>query len=419
MTRKTLVMWSGGLDSTYGLVRTLTETDGEVFVHHLHRLAPPDRLADQDSGNPSLAARYEADACGKMLAIFKERYRPFAYSESLVDLAAFPVFARDAVTVMLKAGLVARQLGFGPDDEILDVMNSDEDADWDLSSPSGQALRRSMQSLLQVLWQSDAVPKLSVIEPVPTKRQQVEYLPPDIVALNASCRAPQLEDDGWKSCGVCRKCLTYRAMGLRADGRIDPALAVPTPAQPLDDPERIIEFRRIGRKRSLVMWSGGPASTVALEHLLRDTDDEVHVHHIRSNAGLGQPADENGFGGHAQADIKRTFAALRGKYRRFSATVSTIGPLHLLQLTHPINVVSYFAAQGAMTWRMTPGDRIVLGSYGPAGAPEMGNTGTGRREGCLMAPILLQATIRSGGIPELTLGRDLVGLDASEPVARI
>ena len=62
---KSLVMWSGGLDSTYSLVRLLGETDDEVLVHHVHC----NRRRESGTGR-SRRCEYEAQAVGRMLRLW-------------------------------------------------------------------------------------------------------------------------------------------------------------------------------------------------------------------------------------------------------------------------------------------------------------------------------------------------------------
>jgi hypothetical protein len=89
--------------------------------------APPSkRLAAVLPVTGTQSAQYEAAAVSKMLPIIRSRYRDFTYSESLVDNSCFSQFAPDAATVMVMAECVAKRLGLGPEDRILDVMNSDD-----------------------------------------------------------------------------------------------------------------------------------------------------------------------------------------------------------------------------------------------------------------------------------------------------
>ena len=99
---KSLVMWSGGLDSTFCLARLLQETDDQVFVHHVHC-----NIRRDDGKARSRRCEYEAQAVAAMLPILRQRYRSFTYTESRVDLSAFSTVARDSATVMYLAAQAA------------------------------------------------------------------------------------------------------------------------------------------------------------------------------------------------------------------------------------------------------------------------------------------------------------------------
>lgn len=397
--RKLLVTWSGGLDSTYGLVRVLSEAEDDVFVHHIHRFAPHD-----DKSVAAQSGGYEAVAVGKMLPLIRERYRYFAYSESLVDNTSFPQFAPDATTVLLFAGCMARRLGFGPEDRILDVMNKDEDGDWSPASMSGKLLRMNSRHILKLVQRTEEIPDLYTYEDIPTKAEEVAYLPRDLVALNASCRAPRLVGGNWRNCGVCRKCRSFARMGITLPGDPEDGDRL----RELDDksrptePRRDVEVRPFGARKHLVMWSGGERSTAAVVGLLEETDEQIHVHHVLSSGRLDRQPDDQSFGGHAFPALKAKLAELRHRHRPFKATMSAIGPDRVISYTHPMNVIAYFATQAALSWRMQPIDRIVLGSWGD-GADTVAAEPALYRSGEILAPQMLKAVMRSEDGPQFVL----------------
>jgi hypothetical protein len=394
-----LVTWSGGLDSTYGLVRMLRETRDEIFVHHIHRFAPHD-----NAGRASLSSRYEAHAVGRMLPLIRARYRNFAYSESLVDNTVFPQFAPDAVTVLLFAGCMAKRLDLGPEDRILDVMNKDEDGDWGPGSLSGQLLRMNSINVLKLVLRSELVPLLYTYDGVPTKAEEVEYLPRDLVDMNASCRAPALINGAWRNCGICRKCRSFARMGVRLPG--DPGdgdrlRELDDRTKPTGSREEIDE-RPYGARKHLVMWSGGDKSTAALIRLLDGTDDEVHVHHVLGSGRLDRRPDDLSFGGHAAPMAKAKLDGIRKRYRPFMATTSIIGPDRVTVKTHPMNILAYLAAQAVMSWRMQRIDQVVFGSWGDRA--EASEVDALYRSGEVLAPQMLKAVMRSEDCPRCVIG---------------
>jgi hypothetical protein len=398
--RRMLVTWSGGLDSTYGLVRVLRETDDEIHVHHIHRFAPHD-----DNSDPAQSCRYEAAAVDRMLPIIRERYRDFTYSESLVDNTAFPQFAPDATTVLLFAGCVAKRLGFGPEDRILDVMNSDEDGDWGPVSMSGILLRMNSLGILKLVSRAEAIPALHTYEDIPSKAEEVAYLSRDLVEMNASCRAPRLADGIWRNCGICRKCRSFARMGVALPGDAEDGDRLRELADQVrsSEPRREVEIRPVGTRKHLVMWSGGDRSTAALVRLLEQTDEPVRVHHVLSSGRLDRRPDEFSFGGHRTADVEARLTKVRRCHRPFKTTMSAIGPDRVTGNTHPLNVIAYFAAQAAMSWRMQAIDEVVLGSWGD-GAGDGDSRPALYRSGELLAPQMLKAIMRSEDGPQFVLG---------------
>ena len=118
-TIRSLVMWSGGLDSTYALARLLRESDDDVYAHHIHLNA----LREDDGKSRSRRCEYEAQAVSRMLVPLKSHFGAFEYSESRADLTAFSSFARDTSTAMYFAAQLAMSRRFTPFDRIVFGVN--------------------------------------------------------------------------------------------------------------------------------------------------------------------------------------------------------------------------------------------------------------------------------------------------------
>lgn len=117
-------------------------------------------------------------------------------------------------------------------------------------------------------------------------------------------------------------------------------------------------------RRSLVMWSGGPNSVDALARCLRDTSDEVQVHHIRGSEWSSAKPHTDSPGGHGLNEAFRVLGEIKRASRPFDVKFSTIGPLAMRQQTDLMNVVGYMAAQAALSWQLTQYDRVILGTFG-------------------------------------------------------
>ena len=71
---KSLVLWSGGLNSTWTLVRLLRDTDDDVFAHHVHK-----RSRTDDGKRLSYLFEAEREAIRAIRPWLAENERPFTY----------------------------------------------------------------------------------------------------------------------------------------------------------------------------------------------------------------------------------------------------------------------------------------------------------------------------------------------------
>lgn len=202
---RSLVMWSGGLDSTYALARLLRDSDNDVYAHHIHLNA----LREDDGKSRSRRCEYEAQAVSQMLVPLKSSFGAFEYSESRADLTAFSSFARDSATAMYFAAQLAMSRRFTPFDRIVLGVN-DSDPRW-RSGTELYAYRRSLLNrILRAVWESEEVPYLYVMDPRPSKIGAMEYLGAELAMLTVSCRYPKsgvsFGEDDMRSCGTCPKC---------------------------------------------------------------------------------------------------------------------------------------------------------------------------------------------------------------------
>lgn len=206
-TRRTrsLVMWSGGLDSTYALARLLRDSDDDVYAHHIHLNA----LREDDGKSRSRRCEYEAQAVSRMLVPLKSEFGAFEYSESRADLTAFSSFARDTATAMYFAAQLSMSRRFTPFDRIVLGVN-DGDPRWRRGTELYAYRRSLLNRILRAVWESEEVPYLYVMDPRPSKSQAAAYLGHELAMLTVSCRYPEADagfgEEDMQSCGVCSKC---------------------------------------------------------------------------------------------------------------------------------------------------------------------------------------------------------------------
>ncbi len=237
---RSLVLWSGGVDSTYALKRLLAETRDEVFSHHVE-------VQRWNSGEgPGLRSRFEALAIERLRDALAAETRGFVHTTSRVDLPACgPVHGQAALLAFL-GGLAAMGHGFTPFDRILVGVNADTDPGWDPDSAACALRRTRLARALRAAWGGDEVPRVYLWDPRPHKVAMVDYLGPRLAALTVSCRAPREAPEdgtpGLAACGECGKC-----RGAAAWRRTPVALTAPgngeaAPGRPL--------FRRLVEARS-------------------------------------------------------------------------------------------------------------------------------------------------------------------------
>lgn len=202
---RSLVMWSGGLDSTYALARLLRETNDDVYAHHIHLNA----LREDDGKSRSRRCEYEARAVSEMLVPLKSGFGAFEYSESRADLTAFSRFARDTATSVYFAAQLAMSRRFTPLDRIVLGVN-DQDPRWRSGTELYAYRRALLNRILRAVWESEEIPFLYVMDPRPTKLFSMQYLGSELAALTVSCRYPEPGpdpgDDDMHGCGRCAKC---------------------------------------------------------------------------------------------------------------------------------------------------------------------------------------------------------------------
>jgi len=193
----TLVMFSGGLDSTAMLVKLLAETTDELRVHHI-RLANKEGRADA-----------EQRAVAAIVAWCRDRYRPFRYSESGLDFAALEAIPIDYLCIAFVACQVAIDT---PRCNRIAVAALARDTDIENRS----ARQRRVFDTLYDCYRARKLgePELQWIYPVyhATKQELAAALPPELVRLTWSCRRPVQEGEGWRACGACKACLARQGI---------------------------------------------------------------------------------------------------------------------------------------------------------------------------------------------------------------
>ena len=188
----TLVMFSGGLDSTAMLVKLLLQTEEELRVHHI-RMANREERADA-----------EQQAAERIVAYCRDRYRPFRYSESALDFRELQAIPIDYVCIAFVACQVAIDT---PGCNRVAVAALARDTDIENRS----ARQRRVFETLYECYRARKLgePQVEWIYPVyhAAKRELADSLPRELLDMTWSCRRPRRDGDGWRACGACKACL--------------------------------------------------------------------------------------------------------------------------------------------------------------------------------------------------------------------
>ena len=234
--RRSLLLWSGGVDSTYALVRLLRTTRDHVFTHHVCFAGPgSDRCS------------FELAAIEQLRECLEHRERHFTHTNSRIDLSELSSRGADSSILTFMAAQAAMAHALTPFDRILFGVNGDRDPGWNPDS-AACALRRSrMAQALRAAWGCDEVPQIYLWLPRPCRAQMNTTLGPVLLALTVSCMQPVREsatvlrktdlaqsagpslavgrshEESLRACGRCAKCCQQlpvsAADGARSGGK--------------------------------------------------------------------------------------------------------------------------------------------------------------------------------------------------------
>jgi len=188
-----IVMFSGGLDSTFILWFYLTKTKFDVHVHHI-------RIRN------SISKRWEKEdeAVKNIIEYCKENYRKFTYSESAFDFFGFPNVNWDVDVAGFVGTMVARSLIIYRNEEPL---NRPMTICVGACKDDGINEHRQLGILDGIIRNSSLLeptttPRAERIASNMTKKQMLEKMPKELSDLTWSCRIPK----AGKPCGKCKSC---------------------------------------------------------------------------------------------------------------------------------------------------------------------------------------------------------------------
>jgi 7-cyano-7-deazaguanine synthase in queuosine biosynthesis len=194
----TLVMFSGGLDSTAMLVKLLAETPDELRVHHIRM------------ENREMRARAEQRAVEAIVAYCRAHYRAFRYSESALDFSTLEAIPIDYLSIAFVACQVAIDTP-GCNRVAVGALA----ADTDIVNRSARQQRVFQEMYACYRARKLGEPSVEWLFPVydVAKDELAAALPQALLELTWSCRRPL---EGFRPCGTCKACRVRQDLRIPA-----------------------------------------------------------------------------------------------------------------------------------------------------------------------------------------------------------
>ncbi len=195
---RTLVMFSGGLDSTAALWHVLNRPEeyGDIHVHHIHI--------------QNIENRWQAEAAAvKVIYAYMRKHAPakFTTSESVIRTPQLGnQFMFDAEIFNYLSGYMTSR---DPliNKVILGVTGTDYEIGFDAVAKRGKAMHNAFHF--------DEEDNATRVKEFPlknmTKDEVYKSLPTELVQLTWSCRTPKYVDGRPIECGRCKTCVTEMA----------------------------------------------------------------------------------------------------------------------------------------------------------------------------------------------------------------
>ncbi len=192
-----LVLFSGGIDSTYTLMSLLADSEDEIVAHHIH-------LKNREGRHNA-----EAAACDAIIRYLKDRHRPFHYVQSGLDRRRFDSFGLDVFSVAFEAGFLNRSFsttrGFPIDRWTMGFCLEEREERQD--DPFRAERFGHILSLIEASSFPLDPPRFFQL-PLLRKKTQIERMGRDLTDLCWTCRTPIAQPDGrFTECGECKTCV--------------------------------------------------------------------------------------------------------------------------------------------------------------------------------------------------------------------
>lgn len=186
-----LVMWSGGIDSTYTLAHLLKNTDHKINAHHIHLM------------NAERRHLMEAKACLDLFIKMQE-IREFVWTQTTVDYSKIPGHTYDMADVCYHAGAISKAFAQNSKTESFDK--------WTIGTHLAEGHWQERFDILMggfkaaswsPEWTNEKLPEFE-LQPMFPKIEEMDFLDElGLLHLCWYCRTPR----NGKRCKVCKTCV--------------------------------------------------------------------------------------------------------------------------------------------------------------------------------------------------------------------
>jgi len=202
----TLLMCSGGLDSTYCLQKYLEETSDEIHVHHIHLISPSNFNR----------WKLEKIAMEQIVLYFRNNGRQFRYTESTLDTTFLETLeynkSPDHWTLLILQALIALQ-----ERKLDTVVLGYHDNYHDFPETRRDICELIVRSICRA---HDKEISFSYPVKGKFKPEMLRYVHPELRKLTWSCRNPTPFKGKYMECGHCDPCSQIFASGLQKEPKI-------------------------------------------------------------------------------------------------------------------------------------------------------------------------------------------------------
>ncbi len=209
----TVLMFSGGIDSTGALYRLLTKTNNHIIAHHVNFINRENRYL------------VEKFTCDNIVNYLKVSTREFEYNESVFSFP-FPHIGWDIINAMYIGGLIVKNYSETFDNVQLCIGDTKDDfGAYKWKSPIAQsvALIASLEDPRQRIQKTPII-----VQPVVdlTKKEIIDLMPKELVEKTWSCRTPKIEfiegktETIFQECGECITCKDLKTNNIFTEKRL-------------------------------------------------------------------------------------------------------------------------------------------------------------------------------------------------------